>query len=137
MVNFKLSPHFCINEFVRTSTGLQRENESYFFMDSIFLVRASQIAFMLEWIRCSIFLPISINSAFRCPNVNKAVGGVSKSDHLRMLAVDVACSDMPLLRKYLQCWPFSDFVRCTIDHGTYIHISFKNFTTLSYQLCLN
>ena len=35
--------------------------------------------------------PIIINSGFRCPEVNKAVGGWAQSNHLTGCAVDIRC----------------------------------------------
>jgi len=36
--------------------------------------------------------PIIINSGFRSPEVNKAVGGATLSNHLTGCAVDIRCS---------------------------------------------
>lgn len=44
---------------------------------------------ILEDVRSSLGLPIKINSAFRSPQVNKAVGGVEDSYHLDGRAVDI------------------------------------------------
>ena len=41
--------------------------------------------------RCSIEAPIIINSAYRSPQVNKAVGGAATSNHLTGCAVDIRC----------------------------------------------
>ena len=37
--------------------------------------------------------PIKINSGFRCPTVNKSVGGVDTSEHLKGCAVDITGGD--------------------------------------------
>ncbi len=39
--------------------------------------------------------PLKINSGYRCPELNKAVGGVATSQHVKGEAADVAC-DNPL-----------------------------------------
>ena len=41
--------------------------------------------------RCSIEEPIIINSGYRSPQVNKAVGGAATSNHLTGCAVDIRC----------------------------------------------
>ena len=41
--------------------------------------------------RCSIEEPIIINSAYRSPQVNKAVGGAPTSNHLTGCAADIHC----------------------------------------------
>jgi len=37
--------------------------------------------------------PIIINSGYRCPDLNKAVGGSSSSDHMKGFAVDFTCPE--------------------------------------------
>ena len=44
--------------------------------------------------------PIVINSGFRSPEVNKAVGGVSTSNHLTGCAVDIRCIGMEQALRY-------------------------------------
>ena len=44
--------------------------------------------------------PIIINSGYRSPQVNKAVGGVSTSNHLTGCAVDIRVADMKQLLRY-------------------------------------
>ena len=44
--------------------------------------------------------PIVINSGFRSPAVNKAVGGVSTSNHLTGCAVDIRCVGIEQALRY-------------------------------------
>ena len=44
--------------------------------------------------------PIIINSGFRSPAVNKAVGGVSTSNHLTGCAADIRCIGMEQALRY-------------------------------------
>ena len=44
--------------------------------------------------------PIVINSGFRSPEVNKAVGGVSTSNHLTGCAVDIRCIGIEQALRY-------------------------------------
>jgi len=44
--------------------------------------------------------PIIINSGFRSPEVNKAVGGVPTSNHLTGCAVDIRCIGMEQALRY-------------------------------------
>ena len=47
-----------------------------------------QVAVYMEWVRSIFNKPIIITSGYRNPKVNKAVGGVSNSDHALGWAVD-------------------------------------------------
>ena len=44
--------------------------------------------------------PIIINSGFRSPEVNKAVGGVATSNHLTGCAVDIRCTGQEQALRY-------------------------------------
>jgi hypothetical protein len=44
--------------------------------------------------------PIIVNSAYRSPQVNKAVGGASNSNHLTGCAVDIHVAGMEQLLRY-------------------------------------
>lgn len=37
--------------------------------------------------------PITVNSGYRCPELNKAVGGSATSDHVKGFAADITCSN--------------------------------------------
>ena len=47
---------------------------------------------ILDSIREELGTPLRITSGYRTPAHNEAVGGTSKSSHLKGLAVDIACS---------------------------------------------
>ncbi|UPW41727.1 peptidase [Peromfec virus RodF8_9] len=49
------------------------------------------LAFYLDAVRSRYSKPITLNSGYRCPTLNVAVGGVSNSRHLQGLAVDISC----------------------------------------------
>lgn len=72
-------------------------------------------------------LPININSWYRSPDVNKAVGGVSDSEHAIGQAVDFVCPRFgsPFqvaveLSKYANILNYNQL----IYEGTWVHISF-------------
>lgn len=50
-----------------------------------------KLAFVLQQIRDEYGKPIVVNSAFRCPKLNKAVGGATNSDHKFGCAADIRC----------------------------------------------
>ncbi|UPW41721.1 peptidase [Peromfec virus RodF8_10] len=49
------------------------------------------LGYYLDSVRSRFGKPIVINSGYRCPTLNAAVGGVKNSKHLDGLAVDIKC----------------------------------------------
>ena len=70
--------------------------------------------------------PITVNSAFRSPEANKAVGGVSTSAHLRGQAADITCSDNLKLFKMLhEDFNFTQLIwERGKDTPQWIHVSY-------------
>ena len=96
-----LSPHFTLGEFCKTKTGIENvPNEAQ-------VENLKRLCRWLEQLRRrwnNLYGegddPIVINSGFRSPEVNKAVGGVSTSNHLTGCAVDIRCIGMEQALRY-------------------------------------
>lgn len=90
--NPPLSPHFHLSEVISTNVkGGVAANHDALFDSTAYLFNAVALAQTLEHIRKYALdnTPIIVNSWFRCPMVNKSVGGVSNSLHLMGRAVDI------------------------------------------------
>ena len=91
--------YFSLSEFLNSATAkrLRIDNiPSFEVVDNL-----NKLADYLDVIREKVGKPILISSGFRCPVLNKAVGGVSNSQHQKGLAADLICSDMESLEKVL------------------------------------
>lgn len=67
--------------------------------------------------------PLAINSGYRSPELNRAVGGVPDSQHLKGEAADVACSD-PYALARLACdlnLPYDQMIL----YPTFVHFSHR------------
>ena len=84
--------NFTFKELVKTDTGLDNIPN-----DMNVVKNLGRLAEFLQTIRNELHLPIIINSAYRSPEVNEKVGGVSSSYHVKGLAADIRCSDMDKL----------------------------------------
>ena len=62
----------------------------------------NRLADYLDRIREKLGKPILISSGYRCPVLNKSVGGVYNSQHLKGLAADLLCADMSKLESVLR-----------------------------------
>ena len=99
--NMKLSEHFTLRELCKTNTGIENvPNEAQ-------VENLKRLCRWLERLRKRWNDkygdgddPIIINSGFRSPEVNKAVGGVPTSNHLTGCAVDIRCIGMEQALRY-------------------------------------
>ena len=92
--------YFSLSEFLNSATAkrLRIDNTpSFEVVDNL-----NKLADYLDVIREKLGKPILINSGYRSPMLNKAVGGVANSQHLKGLAADVVCTDMESLEKVLR-----------------------------------
>ena len=96
-----LSEHFKLEELCKTKTGIENvPNEAQ-------VENLTRLCRWLEQLRRrwnNLYGegddPIIINSGFRSPAVNKAVGGVSTSNHLTGCAADIRCIGMEQALRY-------------------------------------
>lgn len=58
------------------------------------LLEITKLASQLQYVRDFVRKPIKLTNAYRCPKHNKAVGGVSNSQHILGKAADIQISDM-------------------------------------------
>ena len=65
--------------------------------------------------------PIHINSGFRTPAHNEAVGGTENSSHLKGLAVDIACNNSADRFDLINCLLYVGFNRIGVAK-TFIHV---------------
>ena len=78
--------------------------------------------------------PIIINSGFRCESVNKAVGGVRNSQHLKGQAADVRTQDparFKLLVDFLKSCEYTDQL---LTGSGWLHISWNPFASPRLKL---
>ena len=125
-----ISKHISYKEGVRSNTATRRgidntpNNEQLDCMEKI----ADEI---FEPLRAYVGGPIKINSFFRCPELNKAIGGSSKSQHCKGQAMDIddtfgRCTNAEMyhfIKKHLDfdqmIWEFGDD-----DNPNWVHVSY-------------
>ena len=90
-MNTKVTMHFTIEELYDSATakakGINNKPDIQQIINLVYLC-----AYVLEPLRKAMGEPIKIGSGFRCQQLNKAVGGVSNSQHLTGQAADL-CID--------------------------------------------
>lgn len=82
---------------------------------------------VLEFIRESMNSPVTINSAYRCPEHNKRVGGASNSMHLTGKAADIVVRDFApeYVQKFIETnYPDSYGLG---KYNTFTHIDVRDY----------
>ena len=124
MDNRTISPNFTFDEFEYSSTavalGLQNEIPNDTVRKAIRLL----VTNILQPLRDALGKPLVINSGYRSPELNEAVGGTKNSQHLRGEAADIASEDpMHLVRLIKEKkLPFDQL----IIYSGFLHISYSS-----------
>lgn len=117
-----MAKYFTINEFTRSATADARG------IDNSLPAELTDVAkytlARLDDIRERYGYPIYITSGYRCPKLNKAVGGKPASQHLKAEAADLRW-DVNLLKFILQRCKFDQLIEERSGRTKWIHISFK------------
>lgn len=112
--------YFTPKEFRVTDTGLPN-----FVTDDNVHFHLVRLKYTLNTLRGILGCPIIVNSAYRSPEVNSAVGGSKTSYHLFGRAADITCKSMPkLLELCMQLHESGIFVECIYyPDKNYIHVA--------------
>jgi hypothetical protein len=119
----QLSEHFSLGEATYSATAINEQIDNT--PTPEILKEMTKAASGMEVVRALLAHPIHINSWYRSPSLNRAVGGARNSSHMDGWAIDFTCSDFGtpedvvkfIVRKDL---PFDQL----IQEGNWIHISF-------------
>ena len=81
----------------------------------------------LEQVQALTGLPLDISSAYRCPALNRRVGGAKTSQHTRGLAADFTCAEFGPPVDIIKAIRDSDidFDQCILEYAKWVHISFS------------
>lgn len=86
MCDRPLSDHFTLFELTKTSMAQFQEKNREVTPEQI--DKLAQVAKLLEHVMFVLSTPITINSGYRCPELNTAVGSTERSQHMLCEAVD-------------------------------------------------
>lgn len=125
----QLSPHFSLAELTVTSTGLANKPTGQA------LENLSYTAAQMEKVRAVLGHPIKVNSGYRSPAVNKAVGGTQTSAHSYGFAVDFICpgfgTPYQICQKLIQAG--IKFDQLIHEKRSWVHIGFGLSTGVSFR----
>ncbi|MDR7332253.1 D-Ala-D-Ala carboxypeptidase family metallohydrolase [Roseateles asaccharophilus] len=121
----QLSPNFSLAEFIRSDTAERYKLDNT--PPPEVQARLQRTAELMERVRELLGgRAIHINSGYRGPAVNKAVGGVDSSAHTQGWAVDFVCPDFGTPFKVCEELVASDllFDQLIHEYGRWTHLSF-------------
>ena len=128
-MNTPVTMHFTIEELYASETakrlGIDNKPSVQKMINLVYLA-----ANVLEPLRVAMGEPVKISSGYRCEKLNKAVGGVYNSQHLKGQAADICIDgDMAKGRRWFNYirdhLPFDQLIWEHDKSGTYwIHVSF-------------
>ena len=121
----KLTEHFSLEELTHSDLALRKGIKNDPTSDVI--SNLTRLAELLEQVRKYLNKPISINSGYRCPELNQAVGGQKASQHLLGCAADIRVSGMTpdeVVKAIIQTdIQFDQMIR---EFDSWVHISVAN-----------
>ena len=85
----KLSKNFTLEEFIRSSTAERMGIDNVPKDEEVIENMKALCLEVLQPLRDYVGAPVHINSGYRCPELNVAVGGVKNSQHCRGEAADI------------------------------------------------
>ena len=129
-MNTPVTMHFTIEEMYASDTakrlGIDNKPSVQQMINLVYLC-----AYVLEPLRVAMNEPIKIGSGFRCQKLNKAVGGVYNSQHLKGQAADLCIDgDIEKGRKWFEYirknLPFDQLIwEKNLNTGScWVHVSF-------------
>jgi zinc D-Ala-D-Ala carboxypeptidase len=120
-----LSAHFTLEEATLSQTASRLGIDNDPTLDVV--LNMKQAALGMELVRQLLGQPIHINSWFRCPELNKAVGSKPTSDHITGFAVDFTCPTFgtpeAIVREILKS--NIDFKQVIYEFDSWVHIAFN------------
>ena len=119
-----LSPNFTLEEMIASETAARHNIDQTPSNDVLMNLR--RLALFLEDVRKVLDKPIHINSAYRSPLANEAVGGKKTSQHCRGAAADIKVKGMTpdqVVRAIIKSGLQYDQVIREFDSWTHVSIS--------------
>lgn len=120
----KLSPNFTLEELTHSETAVRRgiKNEVNPVIRNNLTITAANMEAVRELLGGN---PIIVSSGFRNLEVNRAIGGSTKSAHMEGWAVDFICPRFGTPKQIVDKLKDSDIkFDQVIEEGTWVHISF-------------
>ena len=123
--------YFSVDELYKSETA--NKNRINNFPDDLSYYHLYEILPYLDALREAWGSPLIVTSGYRCPELNKILGGVSNSAHLTGYAVDLVSNNHPtiVLYRFIEDWlkrnnyKFDQLIYEKSKYTSWVHLSFK------------
>ncbi len=121
----QLSPHFTLEQLVRSETASTRGIDNSASLEIVDSLR--RLASGLEQVQALLGHPLDVSSAYRCPQLNVAVGGSPTSQHVLGEAADFDCPQFGAPLAIALAIAASDihYDQIILEYARWVHISFS------------
>lgn len=139
----QLSEHFSLEELIKSSAGSRYGIDNTPSPDIIANLRNLCIH-VLEKVRLNYNKPVIINSGYRCPALNKVIGGAKNSQHMTGQAADIEVPGID--NKFLFNWIrdnlqfdqlILEYYKDGIPDSGWVHVSWNSNTNRRQILYIN
>lgn len=127
----KISKNFELREFTESSTAKLKGIANNLGINEVKAIE-NLVTKLLQPLRELYNKPMRINSGYRCPELNKAVGGVPTSQHVKGEAADIRTDNPRELFNLVRNSGLS--FDQLILYPTFVHISFRSKDTNRNQV---
>lgn len=115
--------YFTMSEMCKSTTAILHHISNYPQQEEIFENIRTLVDKVLDPARELLCEPIYVNSGYRSPQVNKMVGGVKNSQHMKGQAADVYCKNMTKLWNILKHLEFDQLIM--YKNKNFYHVSYN------------
>lgn len=126
----RLSPNFTLAQLTYSDTALARGITNQ--PDPLHIAGLVRLAHALESVIALLHAPLAISSAYRCPELNAAVGGAPASRHALGLAADFTCAQFgtPLATARVIADSSLEFDQLIHEYGRWVHLGLAPAATV-------
>lgn len=124
----QLSEHFTLQELIDSEAGIRLNISEQFVPSDAIIQNLKKLCInVLEPLRDIFKAPIIITSGYRCPRVNKAIGGSKTSQHMQGMAADIRVIGYTVEQVFQKVINSGlVFDQCIQEFNSWTHISYDS-----------